>query len=388
MQCTVSLNNCSRKLRQLCLAILATSTLTAGLAIPAAAQTQAPPDATQDSSTAAFFKHLDVSGFVDGYYGYNFNKPADGKAGPERIFDVRHNAFSFNLAEFSVEKKPVADSRAGFRLDFDFGPTADLVKAAEPGGAQILRNIGQAYVSYLAPVGKGWQFDFGEFVTPLGNEVIKTKDNWNYSRGLLFTLAIPFYHMGVRSTYSFNDSVTFSGYVVNGWNNIVDNNTKKTLGVQAAVKPFKSLTLTQGYMGGVEQTGVDDRRHVLDSIATYTVTPKLILAGNYDFGMDKQSGARVEWQGFAGYARFQPTAWVAISPRAEYYNDRDGFTSGQAQKIKEATVTGELKQKDGFVLRLEYRHDFSDIPFWVTNNRFIDHQSTFTVGVLYSISNE
>src|SRR6185369_10190992 len=75
MQCTVSLNNCSRKLRQLCLAILATSTLTAGLAIPVAAQTQTPPDATQDSSTVAFFKHLDVSGFVDGYYGYNFNKP-------------------------------------------------------------------------------------------------------------------------------------------------------------------------------------------------------------------------------------------------------------------------------------------------------------------------
>jgi hypothetical protein len=29
-------------------------------------------------------------------------------------------------------------------------------------------------------------------VTPLGAEMIETKDNWNYSRSLLFALAIPY----------------------------------------------------------------------------------------------------------------------------------------------------------------------------------------------------
>jgi Putative beta-barrel porin-2, OmpL-like. bbp2 len=29
----------------------------------------------------------------------------------------------------------------------------------------------------------------------MGNEVIETKDNWNYGRSLLFTLAVPYYHM-------------------------------------------------------------------------------------------------------------------------------------------------------------------------------------------------
>ncbi len=94
----------------------------------------------------------------------------------------------------------------------------------------------------------------------------------------------------------------------------------------------------------------------------------------------------MKWQGVAGYARYQPTAWFAISPRGEFFNDRDGFTSGQAQKIKEITVTGELKHKDGFLMRLEYRHDFSDIPFWLKNNRYRDRQDTLTIGVLYSFS--
>ena len=53
-----------------------------------------------------------------------------------------------------------------------------------------------AYLSYQAPVGKGLEIDFGKFVTALGFEVIKTKDDLNYSRSLLFTMAIPFYHMG------------------------------------------------------------------------------------------------------------------------------------------------------------------------------------------------
>ena len=67
---------------------------------------------------------------------------------------------------------------------------------AEPKGAAALQNVEQAYVSYYAPVGKGLTIDFGKFVTPLGNEVIEAKDNWNYSRGILFGYAIPFYHVG------------------------------------------------------------------------------------------------------------------------------------------------------------------------------------------------
>src|SRR5436309_1305112 len=78
------------------------------------------------------------------------------------------------------------------------------------------QNIQQAYISFLAPAGNGLQIDFGKFVTALGNEVIETKDNWNYSRSLLFTLAIPYYHMGMRATYPINDKVSVMGFLGNG----------------------------------------------------------------------------------------------------------------------------------------------------------------------------
>src|SRR5438105_9594264 len=213
---------------------LAATLVSAFLAAPALAQ-------QSSDKFLDFFRRTDLSGFVDAYYGYNFNTPVTRKAGPERTFDVQHNSFSLNLAELSLEKKPTTDSRGGFRLDLDYGPTQDIVNATEPSGPHVFRNIGQAYLSYQANVGKGLQIDFGKFVTPLGFEVIKTKDDWNYSRSLLFANAIPYYHMGLRAAFNVGSKLALTGYLVNGWNNVLDNNTAKTMAAQATVKPFGSL---------------------------------------------------------------------------------------------------------------------------------------------------
>ena len=346
------------------------------------AQTPAP-----DSSVVSFFKQTEVSGFVDVYFGYNFNTPSTGQA-QVRNFDIQHDSFSLNLAELSLEKKPTAGSRAGFRVDLDYGPTATVVSAAEPGGTQTFQNILQAYASYLAPLGQGLQFDVGKFVTPIGNEGIKTRDNWNYSRSLLFTLAEPYYHAGVRASYSVNDHFSVSGLLVNGWNDVVDNNSGKTVGVQATLKPSAALTIVQSYMGGPEQANDNANwRHLVDTVITYTATPTVSLAMNYDYGRDTVAGSPVTWQGVAGYLRYQPKPWFAVTPRAEYYDDPNGFTTGVTQKIKEATLTMEFKHKDGLLLRAEYRRDMSDRPFFLKDvSSLVTHQDTLTVGIVYAFS--
>ena len=50
-----------------------------------------------------------MTGFVDVYYGYNFNK-VDPIA---RTFDVQHNTFSLSLAEIAFAKGVTSDSRVG-----------------------------------------------------------------------------------------------------------------------------------------------------------------------------------------------------------------------------------------------------------------------------------
>src|ERR1051325_574274 len=84
------------------------------IAVPALAQND---QAAADAKIMEFLRRTEISGFVDGYYGYNFNTPVTRKTGPERTFDVNHNSFSLNLAELSFAKAPTADSRGGFRID-------------------------------------------------------------------------------------------------------------------------------------------------------------------------------------------------------------------------------------------------------------------------------
>src|SRR5437016_3670498 len=214
---------------------------------PSAQQNPAKPTQAEvmekDKGMLDFFRTVEISGFVDGYYGYNFNKPFN-RRNQLRNFDFKNNEFGLNLAELVVERKASEDSRFGFRLDLDFGPATDWVHSAEPGGGGVYKNVQQAYVSFVSPVGKGLQIDVGKFVTWNGAEVIETKDNWNYSRGLLFAWAIPYYHAGVRATYTVNDKVTLMGALVNGWNNVVENNTGKTVGAEPLYKPNAATAVT------------------------------------------------------------------------------------------------------------------------------------------------
>lgn len=369
--------------------------------VPSADEAEAPlaqdPAAKQDSATMGFFQRTEVSGFVDTYYTYNFNKPAKEctTVGGVAVFnclhnfDVTHSAFSLNLAEVALTKVPTADSRGGFRVDLDYGATAAMVAAFDPGGTSIYQHVQQAYASYLAPTGTGsLQFDFGKFVTHNGAEVIETKDNWNYSRGLLFSWAIPYYHTGVRATYAANDKITVMGEITNGWNNVVENNTGKTIGAEVIFKPIPAAAITLNYTGGPEQTDDnDDWRHLFDAVISYTATPQISLLFNYDYARDTVGGAKVMWQGIAAYLKYQPNAWFALVPRYEWFKDRDGFSTGVAQTVQDFTLTLEFKHTDGFMSRVEYRGDMSDQPYFLKNTtETVKNQRALTIGWVYAFS--
>ena len=76
---------------------------------------------------------------------------------------------------------------------------------------------------------------------------------------------------------------------------------------------------------------------------------------------------------------------MALGGRFEYFNDRNGLYSGTAQALKELTGTYEYKFGDGFLTRLEYRRDWSNVPFFLTNKPGVlsSSQPTLTVGMVW-----
>jgi hypothetical protein len=342
----------------------------------------------KNASFLNFFRDVEVSGIVDGYYSYNFNHP-ENNFNLGRNFDFRHNSFNLNLAKITFEKKNDVKDRLGFRLDVGFGPTMDWVHAADPTGGEVVKHIQQAYLSYVAPVGSGLTLDFGKFVTVHGAEVIETKDNFNYSRSLLFSYAIPYYHMGLRARYSFNDKVAMTGLLVNGWDNFTDNNGGKTLGVGVGLTITKRLSIVQNYMAGPEQPE-DDRkwRHLSDTTVSYLASDKLTLMGNFDYGKQTLSdGLSGHWKGFAAYLRYAFTNKLAFAPRFEVFDDHDGFRTGLRQRLKEVTLTQELKLATNLLARVEFRRDFSDQEFFNKSfGRTVRSQNTLLVGFSYFFS--
>lgn len=343
-----------------------------GESAPPAEPPQAPPGAEPKP-----FQDLKFTGFVDVYATYNFNRPASGKNALHN-FDFNSDQFSLNMVEFAIEKP--ADP-LGFRADIGFGDTMDWIHSADPSASQTLRHLQQAYLSFKPPKTENLTIDVGKFVTQHGAEVIETKDNWNYSRGLLFGWAIPYYHFGARLRYDFTDS-TFVGFTaVNGWNNVADNNDGKTFGFQVGFQPVEKVSVIQNYMVGAEQAGDDSpQRQLFDTVVTIQANDRLSFLLNYDYGRDAVGEESVYWHGVAGYVRYVLTPRVALITRAEWLSDPFGFATGAAQRLKEVTATFETTIYENLVSRLEYRVDWSDEKFFEVRDRLAD--SRFQNGLI------
>ena len=370
----------------------------AAAAAPAPAQamvaTPAPAASPAPTGLAGLLGPTTLSGFVDVYYGYNSNQPI-GRTTAFRNFDINSGQFGLNMIELVADKAPDATaSRLGYHVALGFGQAMNIVNSTEPGQFPTESNFDQylkeGYLEYLAPIGKGLQINVGKFVTPAGAEVIETKDNWNYSRGLLFALAIPYFHFGTSAKYAFNSKFALTGYLVNGWNNSIDNNSGKTTGFSAAWTPNSKFSLIQNYLVGPEQFNDNSNfRHLSDTVVSFSPNSKLSFLANYDYGHDHLTGApfSVHWSGIAGYIKYAPNDKWAFAGRGEYFSDNGGTQTGTPQKLSEFTLTLQRMLASKLMTRLEFRRDMSD------QNVFPDHasglkdsQNTVTLGMVYAFS--
>jgi hypothetical protein len=349
-----------------------------------------------DRGVLDFFRGTTINLGIDGYYGYNFNRPI-GRVNLLRAYDVSSNSFSLNQANLVFEQTPdvAAGRRFGARLDLQFGQATEASQgnpANEP-RPQVYRPVWQAYGTYVAPLGKGLTVDFGKWASPLGIESNYSKDQMNYSRSYLFNL-LPFYHQGVRATYQFNGAVSVMYAVVNGVQQAEDFNGFKSQMVSLTIHPTKSVSWSTTYHNGQEQRDAEPgaptpngRLHIVDSNATWTVNPKLTLAveGDYLISRVFSESAPAHVAGGAGYARYQLTPRVALAARGEYLSDRGGFFSGSTQALKETTLTYEYKFADGFLARAEWRRDFSNQPYFLTETPDVlkKEQNTATLGLMW-----
>jgi hypothetical protein len=205
---------------------------------------------------------------------------------------------------------------------------------------------------------------------------------WNYSRSLMYANG-PYYHFGLRTSVPIGQHFTGGFQVVNGWNIVEDNNSAKTIGVPIAVT-FDKISFFNTYYGGTETSAVNEGfRNFNSSVLSLNPSEKVNAYVQFDYGTEKvRSGGSFDWIAVGGAVKFQFSDKFAVTPRIEYYYDKDGFITGTAQKLNEFTITGEYKFFDNFFTRLEYRRDWSNQPVFERGSipNDVKNQDTFAIG--------
>jgi hypothetical protein len=319
---------------------------------------QTPPDPAAPKLLPG---NIQLSGLLDGYYSFNNNHPAS-RFNTLRNFEVKANQFSLNMMKLSLTR---AAEPVGFTLDLGFGRAWQIFHATDPAGS-IVQYIPQAFVSVKPKDWGGFQFDFGKFYTSAGAELTENNLTWSYGRGYLYTNG-PYYHFGARMTKPLNEHFTVGLQLVNGWNNVEDNNSGKTLGLTTAWTG-KKISWFNNYYAGPEKNNTNTGwRNFYDTVLNLNPSDKTSFYVNFDYGHEADAFGiknHATWVAIGVAGRVQTTDRTALSARYENYDDRNGFITGQSQALNSFTLTSEYKFMQGLLSRLEYRRDWSDKPFF------------------------
>jgi hypothetical protein len=318
-------------------------------------------------------------GSADFYYSINFNDPFTG-TNALRAFDVEdEKGIHLGLIDLWAQ---YARDPIGFRIDVDFGPTARLVNAFEPSRSNVWEHIQQAYVSANLNRKGTTYVDLGKWVTTAGAEVIEPKDNWLYTRGLLFTWAIPFYHFGGRGYHYFNDTDYVMGAIHRGYNAVGGPGHGLGFALAGSKKLSDEWTFIGNYYGGEEgaTAGAGEAyRNLVDLILLYNPTDSRWA---YTFNVDyaQQSSSKVG--GLSAQAKYalSPKSYAAL--RGEFLLD-DDFLGSDMYALTAGYTHIFSKHIQG---RAEFRYDWASEDLFANDRRgtFTGNQPTFLLAAILS----
>ena len=307
-----------------------------------------------------------ISGAVEASYTQNFNNP-NTNVNSLRIFDTQANSFVPQVAQIVFERAAVASGsavdRVGFRARLNFGAQSRFSRARtnfQPGTDNNELDFQELYGEYIAPVGNGLKIQAGKINTLIGYEGINSWENPNFSRTFMFGLSQAFTTTGIRFTYPFASWATASIGLINGWDNIEDNNRGKSFEWKVDLTPHPMFGIAFFGAYGPEQsngnalggnagtgtcnngeTGCDPtaKRTVVGSIITIKPTPMdtLILEPYYGNEGNATTNPAVpsqnaRWNGLVTYFihdfndQTQPNAF-SLRLRGEIWEDNGGVRS-------------------------------------------------------------
>ena len=284
------------------------------------AEAQVVNSGTGDTLGGNKLGNISIGGYIDAYYGFNFNQPENGNL-PYLVSMARHNEANINLSFLDLR---YSNERLRARIAPGFGTYMNANYAAEPGA---LRFLVEANAGVKLSKKKDIWLDFGIFGSPYTNESAVSRDHLMYTRSLAPEY-VPYYLAGAKLSLPVNKKMNLYVYLLNGWQQIQDQNKGKSLGTQLEYRPDdKNLINWDIYIGDERSAAAPENRmrYFTDIYWIHNPDGKFSLTSCAYIGIQQRNNISFEkspiwWQAnVIGRYRFSKN--ISVSGRLEYFND-------------------------------------------------------------------
>jgi hypothetical protein len=319
---------------------------------------------------------IDLSGFADLYYAFDFNRPGNHERPAFLYNHNRHNEFNLNLGILSL-KVDGGDYRAA--LGLMAGTYAQYNLAQEQG---LLKNVFEANAGLALNKNRSLWLDAGIFSSHIGFESAISADNYTHTRSILAENS-PYYLAGAKLSWDAGEKWGLTLLVLNGWQRIrrVEGSSLPALGSQVVFYPGEGIRLNWSAFAGTDDPDSTRRmRYFSNFYGEFRFSEKLWLIAGFDLGLQQQArGVRDYdlWMSPAAILRFAPAARWAVALRGEYYEDENGviIATGTPSGFKTAGLSLNIDRLIGgnAMFRVEGRWLRSEDPIFETREGLSRH---------------
>jgi hypothetical protein len=292
---------------------------------------------------------IKISGFLDVFYVYDFNKPTTNYRQSFLYNHNRHNEFNLNLGLLKWEIK---HPKYTANIAMQTGTYANDNYVAEPG---LLKNIHEANIGISLNKKNSLWLNTGVLPSHIGFESAVSIDNWTLTRSLL-TDNSPYYLTGVKLTFNPNTKLEIAGFVLNGWQRIqrLNGNSNPSFGTQVCYNPSEKLKMNWStFIGTDDPDSIRRMRYFNNLYGQIQVTKKIGLIAGFDFGAQQKSKNDSNynvWFSPVLIGQYAINKRWKTAIRAEYYQDEKGVIIPTAS-INGFKTTG-----------VSWNFDYSPIP--------------------------
>lgn len=326
--------------------------------------------------------NINFSGYIDGYYAYDFRNSKQLTKQSFFYNHNRHNEFNINLALVSAF---VSYQNIYAKLSFHGGTYVDDNYINEN-----TKNINEAYLGIYLDSAKKSNIEFGIFSSYIGFESAITGTNLTLTRSILAENS-PYFMTGVKYNYKPSNKWMFSGMLSNGWQRISkqDKRIAPAIGTQLIYKPLDNSTFNWSTFFGKEYYGTHlGMRYFSNLYWDKSWNSKWRTILGYDFGIQETNSKNnkfYHWMSPVLIAQYTINDKWQSAVRFEYYQDKENIiiTTSSPFDTKGYSLNFDYNINSKAKFRIEGRYLDSKEAIFYNNN---SNNFSFTTSMSYEFN--